>query len=317
MHAKSKRNSAILILTAFIWGVAFVAQSEGGKAAGPYTFNCIRSIIGSVVLIPAIMVLDKLNLTSKRTSPTDKRTLMVGGFLCGVILCLASNLQQLGLYLGATAGKAGFLTACYILIVPILSLFLKKKCGINVWIGVFLTLIGLYLLCIKDSFSIHPADILLLICALIFAIHILVIDYFAPKTDCVRMSCIQFFVCGILTAIPMFITEMHHSIDGIVKWVSGINSFDVWIPILYAGVLSCAVAYTLQIIGQKNVNPTIASLLLSLESVFSVIAGFILLGEKMGLRELIGCALIFVAVLLAQAPICNTNNKADKSTSFS
>lgn len=299
----------ILILTAFIWGVAFVAQSEGGRSAGPYTFNCIRSIIGSVVLIPAIVFLDKLKLTKKTKTPTDKRNLIVGGLLCGIILFLASNLQQLGLYLGASAGKAGFLTACYILIVPILGLLFKKKCRINVWIGVLLTLVGLYLLCVKDSFSLHPADILLLVCAFIFAIHILVIDYYAPKVDGVRMSCIQFFVCGILTAIPMFFTEMNHSINGISKWTRGLTSINVWIPILYAGILSCGVAYTLQIIGQKNVDPTIASLLLSLESVFSVIAGFVILGEKMGIRELVGCGLIFVAIILAQLPPSNKNIK--------
>lgn len=305
MNKTNKKNSAILILTALIWGVAFVAQSEGGKSIGPYTFNCIRSLLGSVILIPVILLLDKLNLTKKLTSPTDKKHLLVGGLLCGTILFLASNLQQLGLYLGASAGKAGFLTTCYILIVPILSLFLKKKCGINVWIGVLLTLIGLYLLCIKDSFSIQASDILILLCAVIFAVHILVIDYFAPKADCVRMSCIQFLVCGVFTAIPAFIIEMNCSFHSIANCVKQFDSPNVWIPILYAGVLSCGAAYTLQIIGQKNFNPTIASLLLSLESVFSVLAGFIILNEKMGLRELVGCVLIFIAIILAQIPVFN------------
>jgi len=305
MNKTNTKNSAILLLTALIWGVAFVAQSEGGKSIGPYTFNCVRSLLGSVVLLPVILLLDKLNLTKKLTSPTDKKYLLVGGLLCGTILFLASNLQQLGLYLGASAGKAGFLTTCYILIVPILSLFLKKKCGLNVWIGVFLTLIGLYLLCIKDSFSIQTADLLLLLCAVIFAVHILVIDYFAPKTDCVRMSCIQFLVCGIFTTIPSFIIEMNCSFHSIVNCAKQFNTLNVWIPILYAGILSCGAAYTLQIIGQKNFNPTIASLLLSLESVFSVLAGFIILNEKMGLRELIGCILIFIAIILAQVPLFN------------
>lgn len=304
MKTLKLRNSFLLIITAFIWGTAFVAQREGGNAVGPYTFNCIRSIIGALVLIPVIFLLDKLGMTRKKNKTReDKKTLFFGGTACGVALCLASNVQQLGLYFGTPAGKAGFLTACYILLVPILGLFLKKKCGWNIWAGVAITLIGLYFLCMNGSMSLQFSDTLLMLCAVIFAIHILVIDHFTPLVDGVRMSCIQFFVCGILTAIPMFLSDMNHSLSEIRTWASALSSLDAWIPILYAGILSCGVAYTLQIVGQEGLNPTVASLIMSLESVFSVIAGWILLGETLGPREQIGCAMIFIAIILAQLPI--------------
>lgn len=302
MNSLKLRHSLLLILTAFIWGVAFVAQSSGGDACGPYTFNCIRSFIGSLVLIPVIFFLNK---GKGKSDKTERKLSIIGGICCGLALSLASNLQQLGLYLGASAGKAGFLTACYILIVPILGLFLKKKCGINIWIGVCLSLAGLYLLCAKGSSGFNLADLLLLLCAFIFSLHILIIDYFSLLVDGVKMSCIQFFVCGITSAVPMFIFDMKHSITGIFQWIPPLMTVDVWIPILYAGIFSCGVAYTLQIIGQKGLNPTVASLLMSLESVFSVIAGWIILGQSMGSRELAGCGLIFVAIILAQLPAPN------------
>ncbi len=296
----TKRNSLLLVITAFIWGVAFVAQSEGGDSVGPYSFNCIRSIIGSLFLMPIIAVLDKFGITKKPQDKKSQRTLLLGGVLCGVVLSIASNFQQMGLYMGSSVGKAGFLTACYILIVPILGLFFKKKCSIQVWIGVVITLVGLYLLCMTGEFRIQSSDLLLMICALCFACHILVIDYFSPLVDGMRMSCIQFLVAGILSAIPMFFIDMNHSVSGIQIWLNGFTTWNAWIPILYAGIFSCGIAYTLQIIGQKDVNPTIASLIMSLESVFSVLAGWVILKESLSPRELIGCGCIFVAVLLAQ-----------------
>ncbi|WP_302625304.1 DMT family transporter [uncultured Eubacterium sp.] len=306
MDSVKLKHSLLLLLTALIWGTAFVAQSSGGNACGPYTFNCIRSIIGAVILLPVIFLLEKKGFSDRRPkTKQDKRNLICGGVLCGIALCLASNLQQLGLYFGASAGKAGFLTACYILIVPILGIFLKKKCGINIWIGVAFTLIGLYLLCSDGSFSFTLPDLLLLLCALIFSFHILIIDHFSPLVDGVRMSCIQFFVCGLLSVIPMFIFDMNHSLSGVASWIPSLMTWSAWIPILYAGFLSCGVGYTLQIIGQEGLNPAIASLLMSLESVFSVIAGWIILGETMGPRELIGCGMIFIAIVLAQIPLKN------------
>ena len=303
MNSTKIRHSFTLVLAALIWGTAFVAQSVGGDACGPYTFNCIRSIIGAAILIPVIFILDKMGFSkNKPTTAKGRKLLLIGGISCGIALCLGSNVQQLGLYLGASAGKAGFLTACYILIVPILGIFMKKKCGLNIWIGVVLTLCGLYLLCFNGPTSFNIADLLLLLCALFFSFHIIIIDYFSPKVDGIRMSCIQFFVCGVITMIPMFTSDMKGSFSNIGVWVQGLSDITVWIPILYAGVLSCGVAYTLQIVGQVGVNPTVASLLLSLESVFSVIAGWIILGEKMGVKQLSGCLLIFVAIILAQLP---------------
>lgn len=307
-----KRNSLLLILTSFIWGISFVAQSQGGDAIGPFSFNCIRFLLGSAVLVPVILFLDKKAShnntdemplhTQKRDHTSSNKTLWLGGISCGIILCIASNLQQLGINQGTPAGKAGFLTACYIILVPIFGLFLKKKCGWNVWIGVVLTLAGLYLLCMTDSLTLQLSDILVLLCAVIFALHILVIDHFSPLVNGVKMSCIQFFTAGILTAIPMFLIDMKHSLSCFTEWLPSLASWDAWIPLLYAGIMSCGVAYTLQIIGQKGVNPTVASLLLSLESVFSVLAGWILLQEKLGLREILGCVLIFAAIILAQLP---------------
>lgn len=306
---RTKKNELLLLLTALIWGIAFVAQSEGGDAVGPFSFNTVRSIIGGAVLIPAIMFLDKLNLCHKPANWAEKKTLIIGGIVCGIILSVASNLQQLGITYGAEAGKAGFLTACYVVLVPILGLFLKKKCGINVWVSVALTLVGLYLLCINGKFVLEKSDTLLILCALIFSIHILVIDYLSPKVDGVRLSCIQFFVSGIISGVPMFALEMKPFSGGINNWCLQFASVDAWIPILYAGICSCGIAYTLQIVGQQGVNPTVASLLLSLESVFSVIAGWVLLHEVLSVKALIGCLLIFIAVVLAQIPIKSRKQK--------
>lgn len=300
MKSRQVRNSILLVLTAFIWGIAFVAQSEGGNAVGPFTFNGIRSLIGSIVLLPVIALLDRMKLTSKKPiTKAEKKTLLIGGLSCGVLLFLASSAQQLGICLGTPAGKAGFLTACYILLVPVLGLFLKKKCGVRVWAGIAITLVGLYLLCMSETLRLQSSDLLLLACALLFAVHILVIDYFSPRVDGVRMSCIQFLVCGILSLIPMFFSEIRVGAD---MWLANLTDPGAWLAILYAGVLSCGVAYTLQIVGQNGINPTVASMLLSLESVFSVLAGWIILKQSLGAKELLGCGLIFIAIILAQLP---------------
>lgn len=300
MKSRQVRNSILLVLTAFIWGIAFVAQSEGGNAVGPFTFNGIRSLIGSIVLLPVIALLDRMKLTSKKpVTKAEKKTLLIGGLSCGVLLFLASSAQQLGICLGTPAGKAGFLTACYILLVPVLGLFLKKKCGVRVWTGIAITLVGLYLLCMSETLRLQSSDLLLLACALLFAVHILVIDYFSPRVDGVRMSCIQFLVCGILSLIPMFFSEIRVGAD---VWLAKLTDPGAWLAILYAGVLSCGVAYTLQIVGQNGINPTVASMLLSLESVFSVLAGWIILKQSLGAKELLGCGLIFIAIILAQLP---------------
>lgn len=297
MKTGQLRNSLLLLLTSFIWGVAFVAQSVGGEAVGCFTFNGVRSLIGAVVLIPVICFLDKQKkkeLGEERflKEKGDFKQLLFGGICCGVMLCIASNFQQFGISF-TTVGKAGFITAMYILIVPILGLFLKKKVGAKVWLGVVLATIGLYMLCMtSESFSLSKGDFLVLICAGFFSLHILIIDYFSPKVDGVRLSCIQFFVCGLISMVIAFIFE-EPNLGAI---LSG------WLPILYAGVLSCGVAYTLQIIGQKNMDPTVASLILSLESVFSVLAGWVILNQTLSVRELFGCVLMFLAIILAQLP---------------
>lgn len=293
------RQSLILLLTATIWGIAFVAQSVGMDYVGPFTFNAVRCLIGGAVLIPCIALLNKVNKNDtgrregERPKPReDKRTLLTGGITCGVLLCIASNLQQFGI-MYTTVGKAGFITAMYIVLVPVFSIFLKKKAGVKIWCGVAISVIGLYLLCMTDAgFSIQKGDFLLLLCAAAFSLHILVIDYFSPKTDGVKMSCIQFFTCGILSAVGMFLTEKPQ--------LSSV--LDAWVPILYAGALSCGVAYTLQIIGQKGMNPTVASLILSMESVISVIAGWLILHQTLSAKELIGCMLMFAAIILVQLP---------------
>ena len=297
MKTGQMRNTLLLFLTAFIWGVAFVAQSVGGEQVGCFTFNGVRSLIGAVVLLPVIAFLDgqkKRELGEKefQAQKGDFKILLLGGVCCGVMLCIASNFQQYGISF-TTVGKAGFITALYIIIVPVLGLFMKKKVGAKIWIGVALATAGLYLLCMtSESFSVSKGDLLVLVCAGFFSLHILIIDHFSPKCDGVRLSCIQFFVCGVISMAAAFLFET----PNLTTILSG------WLPILYAGVMSCGVAYTLQIIGQKNMDPTVASLILSLESVFSVLAGWGLLNQKLSARELFGCVLMFAAILLAQLP---------------
>lgn len=299
MKTQQIRNSLILLLTAFIWGVAFVAQSVGMDYVEPFTFNCVRSLIGAVVLVPCIFLLDKINPQREQASQAldlagqkeNKKKLIKGGVLCGVVICVASNLQQFGISY-TTVGKAGFITALYIVIVPILGLFFRKKCSPAVWLGVVLAVFGLYFLCMTEGFSVQLGDFLVFLCALAFSVHIMVIDHFTQLVDGVKMSCIQFLVCGVISGICMFLFE-NPNISSILA---------AWQPILYAGVLSCGVAYTLQIVGQKGMNPTVASLILSLESVISVLAGLVLLGQKLSGREVAGCVFMFAAIILAQLP---------------
>ena len=286
------KNGIMLVLTAFIWGTAFVAQSVGMDYLGPFTFNGVRSLIGGAALLPCIWLFQKgKGKATEKPSRGARKELIAGGIACELLLFAASSLQQIGIQY-TTAGKAGFITAFYIVIVPVLGIFLHKKINGKVWGAVAIALAGLYFLCITEKFAVGKGDILIFLCALVFSIHILVIDYFSPKVDGVKMSCIQFFVCGIVSLPPMFFTETP-KIGAIVEG---------WAPLLYAGVLSCGVAYTLQIIGQKNVNPAVASLILSLESCFSVLAGWMVLGEKLSMRESVGCVLMFAAIILAQLP---------------
>lgn len=284
----------MLFLAALIWGTAFVSQSVGMDYMGPFTFNGVRSLLGSVVLLPALLV---IYLTGKKKSDAqnvifDKQTVkttVLGGAVCGLLLMLASTMQQIGI-MYTSVGKAGFITALYIIIVPILGIFLKKRVSVMVWIGAFVAAAGMYLLCVSETTSINKGDVFVFICAILFSLHILAVDYFAPKTNGVVLSCIQFFVCGVICTTLAFIFENP-------QW-SQLQAGMV--PILYAGVMSCGVAYTFQILGQKNADPTISSLILSLESAVSVLAGWWILDQQLSVREIIGCVLVFAAVIMVQ-----------------
>ena len=295
MQTKQIKSSILLLLAATIWGFAFVAQSVGAESIGSFTLNCIRSLIGAIALTPYIL----LRLQNKKKKPdhlppTHKeiKTTLLGGFCCGVCFFVATNLQQFGISADTPAGKAGFITALYIVLVPILGLFLKKKITLLTGVGVVLALIGLYLLCITDGLHIQYGDSLILLCAFCFSIHILVIDHFSQKADGVILGFLQLLFAGIFAIVPMVLLEKPQ-IQPIL---------DAWLPILYLGILSSGIAYTLQIVGQKGLNPTAASLILSLESVMSVIGGCLFLQETLSPKEMIGCVFMFGAILLSQLP---------------
>ncbi len=285
----------LLIIAAFIWGSAFVAQSEGAKHLGPFTFLCLRSFLGTAVLLPVILVTDmskKKKGISLNTTKKDKKSLIIGGITCGIFLFGASACQQIGLDKGTEPGKAGFITALYILLVPVFSLFIGKKIRPVIWGCVALSVAALYLLCVKEDNSIVPADLFVLLCAALYAVHILVIDKVAPDIDGVKLSAMQFFVAGIICIIPALLFED-----------STMESIKAAAPsIAYAGIMSSGIAFTFQIIAQKRTEPTLASMLMSLESVFAVLTSLVILGQLPTLREGIGCVLMFIAIIVAQLP---------------
>ena len=305
------RNTFFLLLTAMIWGAAFVAQSVSMDYIGPFTFICLRSVIGGLFLIPVIIVLDGIRKKSQNESANavsaenilhieteekqrlswKNKQLIEGGIVCGFFLFFANCFQQTGIQY-TTVGKAGFITTFYIIIVPLIGLFFKKYCGILTWIGVVVALAGLYFLCITQKLTIQRGDALILCCSVLYAGQILAIDHYNPFVDGVKMSCIQFLTGGILGAVFMFLFE-NPSIAMILSAAG---------PILYTGIMSTGVGYTLQIVGQKGLNPTVAALILSLESVFSALSGYVFLHQVLTIRELIGCALMFIAIVLAQLP---------------
>ena len=256
---------------------------------GPWTFTCVRSFVAGLTLLVLIPFIDH---SPKPAEKKDKGMLIKGGILCGLCLTGASMFQQAGI-VSTTVGKAGFITALYVVLVPVFSLFLGKRMEKKIWLSIILAVLGLYFLCMKDSFSLSAGDTLVMICAVMFALHILVIDHYTPLVDGIRMSCIQFFVCGIICFVGMFLFEKP-SLSAIMNAA---------VPILYAGILSSGAGYTMQIVGQRDTDPSIASLLLSLESVFAVIGGFLILHQALTIRELFGCLLSFGAVLLAELPV--------------
>lgn len=297
---KKLQSDIMLLITAVIWGSAFVAQ-KAGAVLEPFTYNGIRMLIGGLVLIPVIFVFQKLGIGDDSGEKTeaekaaDKKVLIKGGLCCGIVLCIASTLQQFGLYFETDAGKAGFITSLYIVIVPILGILLKKKVRPIIWFCVALGAFGFYLLTMAGKgtgFSLQTGDFFVLLCAFAFSCHIMVVDHFSPKCDGIKLSCIQFLTVGVIGIVCMFIFENP-------VWA---DILDCWLPILYCGVLSSGVAYTLQVVGQKHAEPTVATLIMSLESVFAVLFGVLVAGESLTLIEGIGCIVIFIAVIIPQLP---------------
>jgi drug/metabolite transporter (DMT)-like permease len=291
------RQNVCPVLAAMIWGMAFVAQSVGADYVGPFTFNAVRAFIAFVALILLCWILRR-GRKKKAASAVEfqmsrgyRRDLIRGSVFCGIFICLATNLQQSGLATTAP-GKAGFITTMYIVIVPVLGLFLKKKVGKQVWLGVVLAVGGLYFLCLQNGFSLEKGDLLICLCSLALSVHILVIDHFTQKVDSVELSCGQFLFMALASAVGMVVFE-HPTWSAILACI--------W-PLLYLGIFSSAVAYTLQILAQKGSNPTVVSLLLSRESVFATLSGALVLGDRMSGREYFGCALMLAAVVLAQLP---------------
>lgn len=291
---KKLRGSLPLLIAAIIWGTAFVAQSKGAQIIGPFTYNALRMFIGAIVLVPVVFVarlIRKDKITDRAARREATISTIKGGICCGAVLFTASSLQQIAIKT-TSVGKAGFITALYIVIVPIIKLVLfREKTSVKIWLYALLAIAGFYLLSISGSFSVAAGDLLTLVSACFFALHIITIDHFLGKnTDGILMSCVQFFTSGILAAAAMFIFE-HPEIGSIL---------DAKGAILYTGLMSSGVAYTLQIIGQRHTAPTVATLLMSLESVFAAISGWLILNQALSPKEILGCALVFAAAILAQ-----------------
>lgn len=290
----SKRTigNLLLLISAMIWGAAFVAQSVGMELVEPFTFQAIRYFLGFLTLLPVIAVRDRSGSSQKPATAKDRRFLLLSGIGCGILLFAACSLQQLGL-LTTDPGKSGFITSLYIILVPCFGLFLGKRLKVWVWISLPLAMAGLYLLCGTDGrFTLTLGELMTLGCAVAFSLHIMLIDHVANRLDGVRLSCLQFLVCSLISFVVMLVLEAPVPE----------NILRCWLPICYTGILSAGVGYTFQIIAQKHTEPTIASLLMSLESVFSVVFGWILLGDKLSVPEMVGCLLVFAGVILSQLP---------------
>lgn len=292
MNKNSLKGASLLFIAAFIWGTAFVAQSVGANHLNAFAFNSIRNFIGALTLLP---VLIWQCATSKQAAakPLFTRDLLLSGAICGLSLCVASNFQQMGLE-QSTVGKSAFITTLYIVLVPLLGLFFRKKLSLQIWIGVVLAVVGLYLLCMKNEvFVLTIGDIYLLLSAFFFTIQITAVGHFAPKVNGIALSMVQFLVTATVSAIGMVFTEIP-TLE---------NISQAAFPLFYTGAISCGIAYTFQIIGQKHLSDSVASLIMSLESVFAALAGWIILKEILSTKELIGCGLVFAAVILTQVPL--------------
>jgi drug/metabolite transporter (DMT)-like permease len=302
-------SPALLVLAALIWGFAFSAQ-KAAETVPVFTTGVSRSLFATVFLMITVMVFDKINHTGRHLFSKKKiidltKYEIIGGSICGTILALATFFQQTGINGGTDAGKASFITALYVVLVPIYALAMKRKAPINVWISIAIAVVGFYLLCITGDFTMVPSDVFVLISSLIFPVHILAIDHFSPKCDGIRMSMVQFFACSIVNLIFAVILEWGTPVAVV---------FDAILPLLFLGIGSSGIAYTLQIIGQKGINPAAASILMSLESVFGVLGSALLLSEKMSPREYLGCGVVFFAVILSQLNFSKIIKKRNKET---
>ncbi len=301
-HAFEK--TLLLVLTAFIWGLAFVFQSIGAEYVGPFTFLAARSWLGFLFLCPVIFISDHIKRRhgeqdGRPKNHMQKRMLLVGGSVVGIFLFSASLFQQIGIA-ETTAAKSGFITAMYVVMVPVISLFLGSRPSGKIWLGVALGVTGLYFLCLSGGLNgINRGDVLTMFCAVLFALQILSINYFIQFTDGIRLSRMQMLVTAVLATVCMLLFE-HPTVSGVKAAL---------IPILYAGIMSSGVGYTLQIIGQKGLHPTVASLAMCLESVFSAIGGWLILGQRLSGRELLGCVLMFTAIVIAQLPERNKSEE--------
>ena len=297
---KKYYSAFMMLMAAAIWGFGFSSQKVA-SALSPFTMSAVRTILAGLFLIPVIMISDRLTKSERRLfSKTNKRfiglnkTELIGGIVCGTVLTVAQALQQYGINGGTDAGKSAFITALYVLFVPILGLLIKRRSPINVWVSVAIAVVGFWLLCIKENFTVAASDLLVLLCAVIFALHIIFIDKFSPGSDGIRLSCVQFFVAFVLSAVVALIVENPIAFDVIGEYFP---------HLFYLGVCSSGIAFTLQIVAQKNVHPAAAAVILSLESVFGVVGSAIFLKEVMQPREYIGCIIVFFAVILSQIDV--------------
>ena len=292
------KNSLMLMLCAFIWGTAFVAQSAG-SGMGAYSFLAGRSWLAVLVLLPTMAAFDALRKKQGAAcgwpkEKAERKTLLTAGLVCGTLLFAASAAQQIGITINPSTAKAGFLTAMYVVLVPVFGLFLGRKGSAQLWASMVIAVVGLYLLCMKNGFGgVETSDWILFSCAVLFSFQIMCIDHFSPLVDGVRLSLLQFIVVAVESTAAALLFETPTLAE------FGANL----LPIAYCGVLSSGAGYTLQILGQKNLNPAIASLIMCLESVFSALGGWLLLNQSLSLRESGGCALIFAAVVLSQLPL--------------
>ena len=308
MKNNQLRQVVFPILAAFIWGTAFVAQDVCADAMGAFTFNGTRYYIAVLSLLVVLAVSSGFRKDRPQVTPAEKkaqrRQLWLGGFCCGTVLAIASNFQQAGLVAGTDGGKAGFITALYVVLVPVFGLFLGRKGSAQLWVSMVVAVLGLYLLCMKNGFgSIESSDWLLLSCAVLFSFQIIAVDHFSPQVDGVRLSLAEFLVVSVESTAAALLFETP----------SAAQFAENALPILYCGIMSSGVAYTLQILGQRDLNPAIASLIMCLESVFSALGGWMLLHQNLSAREVFGCVLIFAAVVLAQLPL-EMLHRAKKTT---